>query len=711
MMTISEGPILGSLNQPDQKPDTTPQRAWRLSGGIGKTRLAVEYAWRHLRDHSAVLFVPADSPESLHQNLAALAGPLVLDLPEQQVAEQKVREVAVVRWLREHPGWLLILDNLDTEDAAAAAEGLLNRLQSGQVLLTSRLSSWGPHVEAHELDVLTDDAATDFLLARTNPRRRKTADDEGHARTLARELDGLALALEQAAAYVLHHRLSFPDYLEAWEERHARVLGWSDERLTRYPASVAITWHTSIDRLSDPTRRLLDRLAWLAPDPIPESLLDTPVPGDDDASDLHEALSELAAYSLVTRSGDAPVFTVHRLVQDVTRHWRDSNAVPQALLDALTWLDHAFRGNSQDAESWPTLEPLALHVETLVWRANDAGVAYPTAGLMNRLGRLFMNLTRFEEAERLARRGLSTEEATVGPDHPNIALHLNDLAALLYETGRLKEAEPLMRKALTLDQRALGADHPAVAKDLNNLGLLLKATSRYEEAEPLLRRALEIDQAVPDPDYSLVALRLSNLAQLLQETDRKEEAEPLIRRALGLDLACFGPDHPFVARDLHNLGQLFQTTNRLDEAEPLLRQALAIDEARLGPEHPAVASHLNNLGHLLTQTGKLEEAEILLQRAVRIDERCFGPNHPSVADPLNNLGALLVEKNRLSEAEQHLRRAVCILVDFDKRTGHEHPRVILVLTNYAHVLGKLDKDQDEIMKTLRSLIAARRGGD
>jgi hypothetical protein len=31
MMTISEGPILGSLNQPDQKPDTTPQRAWRLS--------------------------------------------------------------------------------------------------------------------------------------------------------------------------------------------------------------------------------------------------------------------------------------------------------------------------------------------------------------------------------------------------------------------------------------------------------------------------------------------------------------------------------------------------------------------------------------------------------------------------------------------------------------------------------------------------------
>ena len=60
-------------------------------GGIGKTRLAVEYAWQHQNDYSALLFVLADTPENLRRNLAALVGPLVLDLLEQDATEEEVR--------------------------------------------------------------------------------------------------------------------------------------------------------------------------------------------------------------------------------------------------------------------------------------------------------------------------------------------------------------------------------------------------------------------------------------------------------------------------------------------------------------------------------------------------------------------------------------------------------------------------------------------
>lgn len=83
------------------------------------------------------------------------------------------------------------------------------------------------------------------------------------------------------------------------------------ERLCLAP-SLAVTWQTSVDRLSTPARRLLDRLAWLGPEPIPESLLEVP----------RDALIELATSSLVTRTAEAPTFTVHRLVQDVTRRAR-----------------------------------------------------------------------------------------------------------------------------------------------------------------------------------------------------------------------------------------------------------------------------------------------------------------------------------------------------------------------------------------------------
>ena len=116
-----------------------------------------------------------------------------------------------------------------------------------------------------------------------------------------------------------------------------------------------------------------------------------------------------------------------------------------------------------------------------------------------------------------------------------------------------------------------GPDHPNVAIDINNLAQLLKATNRMAEAEPLMRRALAIDEKLYGSDHPNVAIRLNNLAQLLRATNRLAEAEPLLRRALAIDEKSHGPDHPNVAIDLNNLAQLLKATNRMAEAEPLLR--------------------------------------------------------------------------------------------------------------------------------------------
>jgi hypothetical protein len=59
-------------------------------------------------------------------------------------------------------------------------------------------------------------------------------------------------------------------------------------------------------------------------------------------------------------------------------------------------------------------------------------------------------------------------------------------------TDRLGEAEPLMRQALAIWEKSLGPDHPDVAIGLNNLANLLKDTNLLGEAEPLMRRQLEI---------------------------------------------------------------------------------------------------------------------------------------------------------------------------------------------------------------------------
>ena len=76
---------------------------------------------------------------------------------------------------------------------------------------------------------------------------------------------------------------------------------------------------------------------------------------------------------------------------------------------------------------------------------------------------------------------------------------------MLQATNRLGEAEPLIRRALAIDEASYGPDHPDVASDLNNLAQLLQATNRLGEAEPLIRRALAIDEASYGPDHPDVA--------------------------------------------------------------------------------------------------------------------------------------------------------------------------------------------------------------
>jgi hypothetical protein len=304
-------------------------------GGVGKTRLALEYAWRHADAYSALLFVGAESPAALPRHLAALCRASVLDLPEQHETDEGRQYEAVLHWLRAPPRL-----------AADRRQRRFRRRRGGGrgAAAATRRRPRRPHQPARPLErppgaaaarrARAREDAADFLLARSQERRRPRADDAALARQLADELGGLALALEQAGAYIAQRRLSFAEYLAEWRSQRDKVLAWYDARLMQYPKSVAITWQTTFDRLGEPARRLLQRLAWLAPEPIPESLLAVAVP--EEAGEAREtagapadslaALVELESYSLVRRASDAPSFTIHRLLQEVSRRRRDDAA-------------------------------------------------------------------------------------------------------------------------------------------------------------------------------------------------------------------------------------------------------------------------------------------------------------------------------------------------------------------------------------------------
>jgi tetratricopeptide (TPR) repeat protein len=62
-------------------------------------------------------------------------------------------------------------------------------------------------------------------------------------------------------------------------------------------------------------------------------------------------------------------------------------------------------------------------------------------------------------------------------------------AGMLYQQGQYSEAAKVAEEALSVAEKTFGPDHPAVAVSLNNLGELYRAQGRYSEAEPLFKRS------------------------------------------------------------------------------------------------------------------------------------------------------------------------------------------------------------------------------
>lgn len=727
----------------------TTKQAIHGMGGVGKTRVAIEYAHQNKQDYAAMLFVVADSPENLERNLAELSQ--VLKLPEREAKEQDVQLNAVLKWLKDQQRWLLILDNVDDDKAATAVEKRIALLKTGHILVTSRMSrgAWLHFGEPVELDVLEKTVAKNFLLDRTTGCRTVTEADETEAAQLAKELGYLPLALEQAGAFIAIHQVSFAEYRAEWQRHNKNVLEWFNERVMNYPSSVATTFLTSFDKLEPESKALLNILCWLAPDPIPVAMVDG-LMGESDKFDTKLSLANIAKYSLLKWSDSLhSFFQIHRLIQEMTEYQIPNEDKQPWLKLAIMMLDLFCRGNPEELQTWTSVyNPTSNHVlkvieyaekvkveEHLLALMNNFGLYHKIRGnyylaesiyirtlkikevkfgpvhaelvpTLNNLAMLLKTTNKFTEAEPMMRRALNISDNIYGPEHIETATSLNNLAQLLQDTNRLNEAESLTRMALKIVVANFGDDHPNVAVVLNNLAQLLQATCRLHEAETTMRRVLSIFERFSGKNHPRVALSLNNLAALLIATKRLTEAEPMLRRSMNIVELSYGPDHQETAICINNLAQLLMNTNRLKDAETLMRRALEIDEANFGPFHSSVARDLNNLAHLLHITNRISDAEQMMRRSLEIDEASFGPDHPNVARDLNNLAQLLKTTNRLAEAESIMRRMVEISARFKKLSGHQHPYMQDGFTNYYSLLKEMGLSDAEASEKIQQLVNA-----
>jgi tetratricopeptide (TPR) repeat protein len=675
-------------------------------GGIGKTQVAIEYAYRYRQEYSAVFWLRAETAESLMNSLQDIAN--LLQLPEHQQEEQLQMVKAVQRWLSTHASWLLIGDNIEELDLL---QSVIPPHREGIMLFTTRRQALGMLAEPLELPPMNEQEGFELLLRRakrfpSSPSARNIPSgmpDMPDAEELVRQLGGLPLALDQAGAYLEETGCSITDYLQRYHHQRPQLLDYRGLHGGAHPTSVMATLQLAVKHIEQKhpaAVELLRACACLYADAIPEELLITGAPhlgphlqqAEGDAYQFDLMFSALRSASLIERYPETHTLSIHRLVQAVLQDWIGPAAMQQWSVRMICVLAANFP--EPDLAAWPQCERLLQSVLACVQWLDKTATSLPEAGsLLSKAGNYLLKRGRLDESESVLARAVALTEQHNGSDHATLIPLFLLQSELFHLQGKYRSEEHLLQRTLTLCKQHLGSSHAMTAEALNNLATTCYEQGRYEQAEPLFYQALHIQEQQQKSDQTEIANTLNNLALLYRDQEKFEQAEELFQRALLLREQSLGKEHPVTAITLNNLAIVYRRQRMYERAEPLYQQALQILTQQLGPEHPDTATIMSNLANVYRDQGKYEQAEPLYQQALRIREQQLGAEHPDVALTLANLATLYREQKKYEQAEDLYQRALSLQ---EQVLGPEHPEIARMLQDIAILQEAQGKSQETI---------------
>jgi tetratricopeptide (TPR) repeat protein len=647
-------------------------------GGTGKTQIAVAFghALWGARAVDALVWVPATSREAIVTGFAQAArtvGAADHALPAEAAAGRFAGWLAHTR----RP-WALILDDLVS---LADLEDLWPAGQAGQVVITTGLPEAafpdGPRIAP------VGGFSRREVLAYLSSRLTDFPDQRAEALDLGADLDGLPLALAQAAAVMSLNRLSCREYRGRLRERREHM---ATVRVDGVSAAVLATWSVAAECAHElpPAGAAWPALALAAmldPHGIPGAALTSPAgcgyvtgrPSTGDPADqalVRAAMTNLARAGLVSidPASAARTVRIHPSVQAAVRAYLPAADYEQAVLAAAEALLQAWPepGTSQDPLG--PVRPEQARPEQA--RAEQA-----------RAEQAHSEQAHSEQAQ--LRQALRACTA---------ALQWADSAAPHPAPGQQADLEPDGTYQGTQAQQSVlwkPEPHPVLLRN----GLSLDADGLAGSAITYWEAMLVTSTRLLGDEHANAVTARDRLAGAYESAGRFGDAIAVFSTALADRERNQGQEHPdtFAARG--SLAHAYASASRSAEAVALYEQMAADAGRHLGPAHPVTLGARASLAGAYQAAARGQEALTAYQMLLADAERLLGARHQDTLATRENLAAALLANGQPRDAIEHYRR---LAADTETAAGRDHPDAIAARASLASAYRRAGKPKDAI---------------
>ncbi len=579
-------------------------------GGLGKTQLAVEYAYRYREEYpNGVIWLSAD--QDIDAQLIELSEKARWIAPQ---SEHKYKLEVARQRLRSYSQCLIVFDNL--EDLQTVADYLPEPQAEPHILVTSRVEQ--PGFTPVPLDLLNEELSLKLLLQEAGKEPEEEAGWQA-AREIAEALGGLPLALELAGAYLRHRSVGWRPYRDLLQYNLKAALPgrFLTGSFTRHEADLYSTLKIDEEVFAEEPRlrEILDLLTWSGPAPMGQSLLSALLDVQN-PTELTGALSLGVALRLLLKTPETESYAVHRLVREVRRE-------NMPLAEHLDWgnsicqrIGNWFQERRQNFADLPQFEAEIDHLRA--WQDHALHHAPQHASRLTWLQAYpHYHRGRYQEAKEGVEKAEELFEQ-VQPEDSQLKAHvLNDLGTTYFLLGDYQRGLEHYEKALAIQQEVLGERHPDTATSLNNLGSVYGNLGKYEQALEHHKKALAIQQEVLGERHPDTATSLNNLGSVYSSLGKYEQALEHHKKALTIRQEVLGERHPDIAMSFNNLGSVYSSLGKHDHALEYVEQALRLHRELLGDQHPDTVLVAHNLAQALSDLSRQKEALHLVNEFLR----------------------------------------------------------------------------------------------